>query len=106
MLTARASVRPVEMLPGVSRRTLNSGVNATLVEVTIAAGATVPEHTHPHEQIGYLVSGRVRFVIGDEEKVIGPGDSWLVPGGVPHVVTALEDAVAIDVFSPVRHEYL
>jgi quercetin dioxygenase-like cupin family protein len=106
MLTTRESVRPVEMFPGVSRRTLNSGANATLVEVSIAAGATVPEHTHPHEQVGYLVSGRLRFVIGDEERVLGPGDSWLVPGDVPHIVTAIEDCIAIDVFSPVRHEYL
>lgn len=106
MLTARDGVRAVEMFPGVVRRTLNSGANATLVEVTIAAGETVPEHTHPHEQIGYLVSGRLRFRIGDEERVLNAGDSWLAPGGVPHVVTALEDAVAIDVFSPVREEYL
>jgi quercetin dioxygenase-like cupin family protein len=94
------------MVEGVVRRTLNSGDHTTLVEVTFEAGATVPEHTHPHEQIGYLASGRLRFRIGDEERVIEAGDSWLVAGGVPHLVTALEPAVAIDVFSPVRHEYL
>ncbi len=106
MLTAHESVAPVQMFPGISRRTLNSGDHVTLVEVTIAAGSVVPEHTHPHEQIGYLVSGRVRFVIGEDERILSAGDSWLIPGGVPHVVTGLEDSVAIDVFSPPRTEYL
>jgi quercetin dioxygenase-like cupin family protein len=106
MLTARSDARPVEMFEGVVRRTLNSGERTTLVEVTFESGATVPEHTHPHEQIGYLASGRLRFVVGDEERLLGAGDSWLIPGGVPHLVTTLEPSVAIDVFSPVRQEYL
>ncbi len=106
MLTSRQSIPPVAMFEGVVRRTLNSGERTTLVEVTFTAGATVPEHTHPHEQIGYLAQGRLLFRIGDEEREIAAGDSWLIPGGVPHVVTALEDAVAIDIFSPPRIEYL
>jgi quercetin dioxygenase-like cupin family protein len=106
MLTVHDDIAPVQMFPGVSRRTLNSGERVTLVEVTIAAGGVVPEHTHPHEQIGYLVSGRVRFLIGDEEKILNAGDSWLIPGGARHIVTGLDNSVAIDVFSPPRTEYL
>jgi quercetin dioxygenase-like cupin family protein len=106
MLTRRETVAPVPMFEGVSRRTLNSGERATLVEVSFERGAVVPEHTHPHEQIGYLASGRLLFRIGDEEREIGAGDSWLIPGGVPHIVTALERSVAIDVFSPPRTEYI
>ena len=66
----------------------------------------MPLHDHPHEQIGYLVSGRLLFTIEDLTLELGPGDSWLVPGGLRHTVTALEDAIAVDVFSPVRTEYL
>ncbi|MHB8576732.1 MAG: cupin domain-containing protein [Dehalococcoidia bacterium] len=106
MLTARDSVPPIAMMAGVARRTLNHGEHTSLHEVSIAKGATVPEHTHPHEQIGYLVSGRLRFRIGDEEQILKAGDSWLAPGGVPHEVTALEDAVALDIFSPPRTEYI
>jgi quercetin dioxygenase-like cupin family protein len=106
MLTSRERVAPVQMFDGVSRRTLNSGDHTTLVEVSFESGATVPEHTHPHEQIGYLASGSLRFRIGDDERVIQAGDSWLIPGGVPHVVTAVERSVAIDVFSPPRTEYV
>lgn len=105
MLTARDAVQRVEMFPGVARRTLNAGERTMLVEVELAQGAVVPLHTHPHEQIGYLSRGRVRFVIGDEERELAAGDSWLVPSGVPHVVTALEDSIAIDIFSPPREEY-
>jgi quercetin dioxygenase-like cupin family protein len=105
MLTARDEVRAVEMLPGVMRRTMNAGDRTMLCEVVIAKDAVVPMHTHPHEQIGYLASGRLRFVLGDEVRELSQGDSWLVPSNVPHEVTALEDAVAIDIFSPPREEY-
>lgn len=94
------------MFPGVVRRTLNSGERTTLVEVALDEGATVPEHTHPHEQIGYVASGRVRFVIDGEERELSAGDGYLIPSGRPHLVTALEPSVCIDIFSPVREEYL
>jgi quercetin dioxygenase-like cupin family protein len=105
MLIHRSSATPVEMLPGVVRRTLNEGARTMLIEVTLEQGAVVPPHTHPHEQIGYLASGRLLFEVGDERRELSAGDSWLVPPNVPHQVTALEPSVAIDVFSPPREEY-
>jgi len=105
MLVHRSSVTPVEMLPGVVRRTLSEGERMMLVEVTLAQGVVVPLHTHPHEQIGYLASGRLLWELGDERLELSAGDSWLVPSNVPHQVTALEPSVAIDVFSPPREEY-
>ena len=98
-------LNPVEMFPGVVRRTLVSGDNLTLVEVRIASGSEVPEHTHPHEQAGHVVSGRVTFRIGETEHALGPGDSYLIPGDLPHYVRALEAATLIEVFSPVREEF-
>jgi quercetin dioxygenase-like cupin family protein len=105
MLVHRSSTTPVEMLPGVVRRTLTAGERTMLIEVTLAQGAVVPSHSHPHEQIGYLASGRLLFEVGDERRELFPGDSWLVPSDVPHRVTALEASVAIDVFSPPREDY-
>ncbi len=96
---------PVEMLPGVVRRTLTDGDRMMLIEVTIDEGAVVPMHTHPHEQTGYLISGRFLFELGDEKREIGPGDCWLVPSNVPHQVTALAPSVCVDIFSPPREEY-
>jgi quercetin dioxygenase-like cupin family protein len=101
-----ASARSVEMFPGVIRRTLTSGERTTLVEIHIAASATVPAHSHPHEQAGYVARGRVRFRVGAETSELGAGDSYLVPSGVEHEVTALEASVCVDIFSPVREEYL
>ncbi|MCH7719220.1 MAG: cupin domain-containing protein [Chloroflexi bacterium] len=106
MFRANDDAAAVEMFPGVVRRTLNSGDRTTLIEVTLAEGAVVPSHTHPHEQVGYVASGRVRFEIDGEERELRAGDSYLVPGGASHEVTALEPSVCIDVFSPVREEYL
>ena len=99
------SVAPVEMFSGVVRRTLTDGDRLMLIEVTLNEGAVVPMHTHPHEQTGYLISGRFLFELGDEKRELGAGDCWLVPSNVPHQVTALEDSVFIDVFSPPREEY-
>jgi quercetin dioxygenase-like cupin family protein len=101
-----AEAKLVEMFPGVTRRTLNSGDRTTLVEIAIAKGASVPLHTHPHEQIGYVARGRLRFQIGDDVRDLAMGDSYCVPGEVSHGVEALEDAIAVDIFSPVRDEYL
>lgn len=106
MFRANSDARSVEMFPGVRRRTLNSGDHTTLIEVAIDAGSVVPSHTHPHEQIGYVARGRVRFEISGEVRELTAGDSYLVPGGEPHEVTALEDSICIDVFSPPRTEYL
>ena len=75
--------------------------------VELKPGAVVEEHSHPHEQVGYLLEGRARFFIGGEEKVLVKGDRWRIPGGVKHRVIALEEgAKALDIFCPVREEYL
>ena len=106
MFKPRSDAKAVEMFPGVVRRTLASGDRATVVEVTMARGAKVPIHTHEHEQVGYVARGRVRFEIGGDTQDVPEGDSYLVPSDVPHMATALEDSIAIDIFSPPRTEYL
>ncbi len=106
MLTTRDSVRAVEMLPGVVRRTLNEGERTMLCEVELARGAVVPSHTHPHEQIGHLASGRATLKIGDKAVELKPGDGYAIPPHVPHgVVDCPEDSIFMDVFSPPREEY-
>ncbi|MFN0073442.1 MAG: cupin domain-containing protein [Chloroflexota bacterium] len=100
-----AETPPVEMLPGVRRQMLAEGEQAMVVRVWIDREAVVPLHTHPHEQVGHLESGRARFQIQDEERELNPGDGYEIPGGVPHGVVALDDCVFVDVFSPPRDEY-
>jgi quercetin dioxygenase-like cupin family protein len=95
----------VEAVPGVFRRVLSCGDDVMVVEFRIAAGAEVPSHTHPHEQVGHVVSGRMQFRIGDEVRELGPGDGYSVPGGVTHGATGVSDCVAVDSFHPVRDDY-
>jgi quercetin dioxygenase-like cupin family protein len=97
---------PSEQLgAGIRRRMLN-GDAMTLAEISLSAGAVVPLHDHPNEQIATIVSGRLRFVVGEEEREVGAGESIRIPGGVPHRVEALEDSLVLDVFAPRREDWL
>ncbi len=93
-------------VPGIEQKTLVYGENTLMTEFVLKKGSRLPQHSHPHEQTGYLVSGRIRLFIDAEEHVVTPGDSWCIPGNVEHGAEILEDAVAIEVFSPVRADYL
>ena len=95
-----------KMLDGIELKAPVHGERTMLTTVRVAKGAVVPVHQHPHEQTGYLVSGSARFVSGDEVFVARPGDSWNIPSGVPHGAEALEDSVVVEVFSPIREDYL
>lgn len=96
----------LDALPGIRRKTLSYGDATLMSEFRLQAGYPLPLHDHPEEQTGYLVSGRLRLTIGRETHDVVPGDSWSIPGGMPHAAEVLEDAVAIEVFSPVREDYL
>ncbi len=83
-----------------------AGDHVQLSLADIPAGAVVDWHEHPNEQMGMVITGRATFYIGDETRTLGPGDFFLIPGGVRHRVVALENPVrALDVFYPVREEY-
>ena len=92
--------------PGVVRRVF-SGEGATLAFTTMDPGHEAVPHSHPHEQIEYLLQGRMRFVVGDEETILEQGGLLVVPGGVEHYGETLGDEpiVALSVFSPKRDEY-
>lgn len=92
--------------PGVVFKTLTYGKNTSLGEFRLKKGRVIPTHTHPHEQIGYLISGHVIFHIAGEKYEARPGDSWCIPGNVEHSVDIIEDSLVIEVFSPVREDYL
>jgi quercetin dioxygenase-like cupin family protein len=95
-----------EVLPGVSMKTLTFGKNMLFTEFRLKAGHSLPIHEHPQEQTGYLMSGSIRLTIGKDVHLVGPGDGWNIPGNVDHGAVVLEDSVAIEVFSPVRKDYL
>ena len=83
------------------------GEHLMLSFLELAPGCRIPEHSHPHEQAGLVLSGRLRFRIGEEERVSGPGDAFLVPPNVVHEgdVGGDEACRVLDVFSPPREDY-
>lgn len=100
-----AEVEPVEMMAGVWRCTIATGERMMIAHVTIRKGASAPLHRHPHEQVGYVLEGRIRMTIGGEVYEFEPGDSYFVPGDLEHDAVAITDCVVLDVFSPPREEY-
>jgi quercetin dioxygenase-like cupin family protein len=92
--------------PGLVRRVLAHNDRLMLVEHTMEAGSVFPRHSHPHEQLAYLVSGHIRVMSEGEEFEARGGDSFVIPGGRDHEVVALEHSVALDVFTPYREDYV
>ena len=95
-----------DVLDKIQQKTLVHGDKTLMAEFKLEKGALLPKHSHPHEQIGYLVSGHIALTIGDVTHQVNPGDSWCIAEDVEHNATAVEDSVAVEVFSPVREDYL
>jgi quercetin dioxygenase-like cupin family protein len=77
-----------------------------MAKFSLRAGSELPPHSHPYEQTGYLLKGRLRLAIGDDVRETAAGDSWCIPSGASHRAEALEDSVALEVFAPAREDYL
>jgi len=95
-----------ELFPGVRITTCwGERVMMSFVDFT-RADARVPEHQHPHEQMGMCLEGRFELVIAGEARVVAAGDSYLVPGDTPHSARSLDaPARALDIFAPPREDY-
>lgn len=96
----------IQVVDGVKRKTLVYGEKTLMTEFLLEKGKHLPAHKHPQEQTGYLVSGEIILVIGQKEYTVRPGDSWMIPGNVEHYAKIIEDSVAVEVFAPVREDYL
>ncbi|MBC2712560.1 MAG: cupin domain-containing protein [Desulfosarcina sp.] len=95
-----------QLLDGIDLTTLVHGDKTLMGQFKIAKGSAIPTHSHPHEQTGIMISGKLRFNVDGKIMDVENGDSWCLPGGVEHSAEALEDTVVIEVFSPVREDYL
>lgn len=106
MITFSANAPWHQLIPGISISTLVHGQSTLMARFTLESGVTLPLHRHPHEQTGYLLSGRMTMTINGQEHVFGPGDSWCIAGDVEHGAVVHETCLAIEVFCPVREDYL
>ena len=91
-----------KILTGLHGEKMMMALNTTL------PGHTVPQHSHPHEQIGMVYSGKARLCIGDEERIVQKGDFFCIPSDVPHGDTCIGDEpfVMLDIFYPVREDFI
>jgi quercetin dioxygenase-like cupin family protein len=94
-----------EMRPGVHRRVLGTTERMMLTEFFLERGAEVPTHAHPHDQVGYVTAGRLALTVADDTQEVVHGDSYAIPGGVPHRAVALTDVVLVEVFAPPREDF-
>jgi quercetin dioxygenase-like cupin family protein len=106
MFCKKDSAESRQLLEGVNLTTLVHGDKTLMGQFNIAKGSAIPVHSHPHEQTGFMFSGKLRFNVEGEVFDVETGDSWCLPGDVEHSAEALEDSVIIEVFSPVREDYL
>ncbi len=97
---------PEEPVTPLIGRKLLTGEKAMVVLWKARAGAHTAAHRHPHEQIFWMLSGKMKFRLGDEVRICGPGDVAVIPGGVEHEAWLLEDTEVIDIFSPPREDFL
>ncbi len=95
----------IQPVPGMKLRTPH-GQNLMLSLVELEAGAEVPLHSHPHEQGGIVLEGKLELTIGGETRTLEVGSMYIIPGNVRHRAVAVGGpAKVLDVFSPIREDY-
>lgn len=100
-----SAVTAEAITPAISRRFI-SGERVTVAQFELKKGGVVPRHAHANEQVSCVLSGALRFVVGARETIVRTGEVMQIPGGVEHEVEVLEDATVMDVFSPVRQDWI
>ena len=91
---------------GLTRQVLAHNPNLMLVEHRMEASWVRARHAHPHDQLVYVIAGRLEFTCGNDSFPVAAGDSFVIKGGVEHQARALEPSVVLDVFTPTRLDYL
>ena len=106
LVTNWSRIKKDNPAPGIQRQMV-VGQNVMMVRFTFEPFLVTPEHTHPHEQMTLVVQGKVKFFIEDEVKIVSPGDVLHFPPHNRHGATMLdEEVVLIDIFSPIREDFL
>jgi quercetin dioxygenase-like cupin family protein len=96
----------IEICPGITRRTVAHGKNMYQMMATLAAGSTMPPHSHAQEQLVHILEGRMRLIVDGVPHELSSGDSFYLASNVPHGVETLLPTRVLDTFSPPRDDYL
>ena len=103
---AALATLPEERVTDKISRKIASGEQEMIVWWNMKAGARATAHKHPHEQIAWILKGKMEFRLGNERRTCGPGDVVVIPGGIEHEAFFPEDTEVIDVFAPPRADFL
>ena len=96
-----------QMNDKVQMKVVAHGPKTLMAHFKLKAGAVLDKHSHPHEQIGYLVSGKLKLIVDGQEPFIAEaGAAWCIDGDVGHEAEIMEDSVAVEIFHPVREDFL
>jgi quercetin dioxygenase-like cupin family protein len=106
MLHCKWTDIPKEQLNETLARKIVTGEKAMLAQVFLVKGAVVPEHQHESEQLSYILEGALRFMLEGREIVVAAGEVLVIPSHAPHSAVALEDTLDLDIFSPIRQDWL
>lgn len=106
MIVHNKDIALTELGGGVSRKILARGGKMMSVEVVFEKGAVGAPHSHPHEQIGYVVKGSFEYTSEGKTTILHAGDTYYVEPDVVHGVVALEDGILLDIFTPQREDFL
>ena len=97
---------PSEQLNPSTVRKYVTADRVTIAQFELKRGGVVPRHAHENEQVSHVLTGKLQFMINGQPVVVGAGELLQIPGGVAHEVEVLEDTLVIDVFSPVRQDWI
>ena len=97
---------PLEMMSDMISRKVISADKAMVAQVFLKKDAVVPEHHHESEQITYILEGALKFELEGKEVIVRKGEVLTIPSNVPHRAVALEDTLDLDIFSPIRTDWL
>jgi quercetin dioxygenase-like cupin family protein len=99
------SLPSIELFPGYVAKMIHTE-SMTLVYWTIAAGAAIPQHSHLHEQVTHVLEGRFELVVDGVSQELEQGIIAVIPSNMIHYGHAITDCLMLDVFSPVREDYV
>lgn len=102
---SKDGIEPVEALEGIFRKTLVYNKDIMLCHFLLHKGAKVPVHSHKEHQVGYILSGKLRFITENDDFVLQEGDSYIFDSNKKHGAIILEESEVIDVFNPSREDY-
>ncbi len=103
--TSWDAVREEALTDTITRRYI-TGDKITAGQIGLKKGTVVQTHQHEAEQISYVISGALKFNIEGKELIVRAGETLVIPSNEPHGAEALEDSLALDVFSPIRHDWI